>query len=40
VVSTRSLGGVRRRALLSAVTAFAVAAAALAGSVVVFIVLL
>jgi E3 ubiquitin ligase len=40
VVSTRTLGGVRRRALMSAVTAFAVAAAALAGSVVAFVVLL
>jgi hypothetical protein len=40
VVSTRSVGGVRRRALLSAVTAFAIAVAALAGSVVAFVVLL
>jgi len=38
VVSTRTLGGLRRRALMSTVTAFAVAAAALVGSVVAFVV--
>lgn len=40
LVSTRSLGGVRRRALMTAVTAFAVAILALAGSVAGFVVLI
>ena len=40
LVSTRSLGGVRRRALTAAVIAFAIAAGAAAGSVVAIVVLL
>jgi hypothetical protein len=40
LLSTRSLGGVRRRALMSAVTAFAVATVAAVGAVAAFVVLL